>query len=159
MQTKWFSHAVDHGRLIIAPMRPEDIPAILELEADALGSWSQEHLEDELRQPSGFQFVVSDEANGKMLALICGRVMADEAEILKLTVVKNARRKGVGFSLLDFALKYCRTKGAKNCFLELRASNTAARKLYEKIGFFIAGTRKGYYENPREDALLMQHEF
>jgi ribosomal-protein-alanine acetyltransferase len=150
---------VDHGRLSITPMRLEDIPEILELEAGALGSWSQEHLEDELRQPTGFHFVVRDEASGKMLSVLCGRVMADEAEILKLTVVKNARRKGVGFYLLDFVLNYCGTKGVRNCFLELRASNKAARKLYEKSGFFIAGTRTGYYENPREDALLMQHEF
>jgi ribosomal-protein-alanine N-acetyltransferase len=140
-------------------MRPGDIPAILALEAGALSAWSQEHLEDELRQPAGFHFVVRNEASGKILAVLCGRVMADEAEILKLTVVKKERRKGVGYYLLDFVLNYCRTKGVKNCYLELRASNTAARKLYEKQGFFIAGTRKGYYENPNEDAILMQHEF
>jgi ribosomal-protein-alanine N-acetyltransferase len=150
---------VDHGRLIIVPMRFEDIAEILELEAGTLSSWSQEHLEDELRQPTGFQFVVRNESSGKMLAVLCGRVMADESEILKLTVEKSMRRKGVGHNLLDFVLNYCRTKGAKNCFLELRASNTAARMLYEKQGFFIVGYRKGYYEKPRENAILMQHEF
>jgi len=145
--------------LIITPMQPEDVPEILELEADALSSWSREHLEDELLQPTGFQFVVRNEATGNMEAVLCGRVMADEAEILKLTVLKSSRRKGVASYLLDFVLNYCRGKGVKNCFLELRASNKAARKLYEKKGFFMAGLRKGYYEKPREDAFLMQHEF
>ena len=150
---------MNHGRLIIAPMRPSDIPEILELEEDVPGAWSKEHLEDELLQPTGFQFVVCNESSGKMLAVLCGRVMADEAEILKLTVVKNERGKGVGQFLLNFVLGYCRKRGVQNCFLELRASNTAARRLYEKSCFFIAGTRKGYYENPREDALLMQRQF
>ena len=150
---------MNHGRLIIAPMRPEDIPDILELEKDVAGAWSEEHLADELQQPTGFQYVVRNESNGKMLAVLCGRLIADEGEILKLTVLKNERRKGVGQYLLDFVLDYCRKRGAQNCFLELRASNTAARKLYEKTGFFIAGNRKGYYENPREDALLMQRQF
>ena len=148
-----------HVRLIIEPMRPEDISDILELEAETLTAWSREHLVDELWQPMGFQFVVRKEASGKILAVLCGRVMADEAEILKLTVEKNARRKGVGYYLLDFVLNYCRSKGVKNCFLELRASNTVARKLYEKQGFFIAGSRKSYYEKPIEDAILMQCQF
>jgi ribosomal-protein-alanine N-acetyltransferase len=140
-------------------MRPSDVPEILELEEDVPGAWSKEHLEDELQQPTGFQFVVCNESSGKMLAVLCGRVMADEAEILKLTVVKNERGKGVGQFLLNFVLGYCRKRGVQNCFLELRASNTAARRLYEKSCFFIAGIRKGYYENPREDALLMQRQF
>jgi ribosomal-protein-alanine N-acetyltransferase len=62
----------------------------------------------------------------------------------------------VGFQLLDFALDYCRAKGVRNCFLELRASNTAARNLYAKRGFFRVGARKDYYEKPVEDAILMQ---
>lgn len=148
-----------HDRLIIEPLRPEDIAQIPELEADTLSSWSIEHLEDELRQPTGFQFVVRRGQGEKIVAVLCGRLIADEAEILKLTVAKNERRKGVGNYLLDFVLKYCRRKGARNCFLELRVSNTAARKLYEKQGFFISGSRTGYYEKPGEDAILMQYEF
>jgi len=138
-------------------MRAGDIPAILELEAGTLSAWSREHLEDELQQPAGFHFVVRTEAEG-LLAVLCGRIMADEAEILKLSVEENARQKGIGFQLLDFGLNYCREKGAKSCFLELRASNVAARKLYEKRGFFTAGSRKNYYDAPVEDAILMQLE-
>ena len=139
-------------------MRPEDIPAILVLEADTLSAWSREHLEDELQQPAGFQFVVRNAALDMIQAVLYGRIMADEAEILKLSVAESVRKKGVGSQILDFVLNYCRTKGVKNCFLELRASNTAARNLYEKRGFLRVGSRKNYYDEPVEDAILMQRE-
>jgi ribosomal-protein-alanine N-acetyltransferase len=145
-------------KLSIGPMRAEDIPAILELEAETLSAWSREQLEDELQQPTGFQFVVRNETTEKIQAVLCGRIIADEAEILKLSVAESARQKGVGSQLLDFVLNYCREKGAKNCFLELRASNTAARKLYETRGFFRVGSRKNYYNEPVEDAILVQRE-
>jgi ribosomal-protein-alanine N-acetyltransferase len=139
-------------------MRPEDIPAILVLEADTLSAWSREHLEDELQQPAGFQFVVRNAALDMIQAVLYGRIMADEAEILKLSVAESVRKKGVGSQILNFVLNYCRTKGVKNCFLELRASNTAARNLFEKRGFFRVGSRKNYYDEPVEDAILMQRE-
>jgi len=147
---------VELGKLSILPMQAGDIPAILELEAGSLSAWNREHLEEELQQPMGFQFVVRNEASGKIEAFLCGRIMADEAEILKLSVAENARKKGIGFQLLDFALNHCSTKGVKNCFLELRAANTGARKLYEKRGFFRVGSRKDYYKDPEEDAILLQ---
>jgi ribosomal-protein-alanine N-acetyltransferase len=139
-------------------MRLEDIPAILELEADTLSAWSREHLEDELQQQTGFQFVVRNEAAEMIQAVLCGRIMTDEAEILKLSVAEKARKKGMGYHLLDFVLNYCSAKGVKKCFLELRASNTAARNLYEKRGFFRVASRKDYYEEPVEDAIVMQLE-
>ena len=139
-------------------MRKADIPEVLALERNTLNAWSLEHLKDELRQPAGFQFVVRQEATEEVLAYICGRLAADEAEILKLNVLKNARQKGFGYKLLDFALNYCREKGARNCFLELRASNIAAKNLYEKKGFFRIGTRRNYYDSPVEDAIVMQLE-
>jgi ribosomal-protein-alanine N-acetyltransferase len=147
---------VGHAKLTITPLRAGDIAAVLELEADTLSAWSREHLEDEVQQPAGFQFIARDEASGELLAVLCGRIMADEAEILKLSVAAKAQRKGVGFQLLDFAVNFCRAKGVRNCFLELRASNTAARSLYAKRGFVRVGSRKDYYDKPVEDAILMQ---
>ena len=137
-------------------MHSRDIPHILKLEAGTLSAWSKPHLEDELRQRTGFQFVVRSRTSGKIRAVLCGRLVADEAEILKLSVAADARRQGVGLQLMNFVLNYCSARGARNCFLELRASNTAARNLYIKRGFFILGFRKNYYDKPLEDAVLMQ---
>ena len=143
-------------KLTIAPMQLEDIEKVRELEKKTLSAWSKDHLKDELQQPTGFQFVVSNKKTERILAVIFGRIVVDEAEILKLSVAEFARNRGLGFQLLDFSVKYCSTRGVKNCFLELRASNEVAQRLYEKRGFVTVGTRKDYYEGPGEDAILMQ---
>jgi len=140
----------------IAAMQSEDIPAVLALERNTLSAWSQGHLEEELQQPAGIQLVARTGANQRITAVLCGRIMGNEAEILKLSVAPDARRQGIGSKLLDAFLNYCGEKGVKNCFLELRASNTPARNLYEKGGFLPVGSRKNYYDAPRENALLMQ---
>ena len=142
--------------LSILPMQPEDIPAVLELEIETLSAWSRIQLVSELKQQTGVQFVVRRTGSEQILAFMCGRLMADEAEILKLNVAEIVRRKGIGSQLLDFALKFFKERGGQNCFLELRASNNAARKLYEKKGFTTAGKRKSYYDKPVEDAVLMR---
>lgn len=147
---------MEYRKLRIAAMRSEDIPAVLALETGSSGGWSRAHFEDELRQPAGFQFVVHSAAAEKKVAVLCGRIMVDEAEILKLIVMASARKKGIGSRLLDFALNYCRTRGVKSCFLEMRPSNTAAAKLYEKRGFTEVGTRKNYYTGPPEDAVMLK---
>lgn len=144
------------SELSILPMQPEDIPAVLELEAGTLSAWSRKQLESELEQPTGLQFVVRRAGSEKILAFLCGRLVADEAEILKINVADVARGKGLGTRLLDFALDFFKGKGARTCFLELRASNQGARKLYEKRGFTVSGSRRNYYDQPVEDAVLMQ---
>ena len=139
-------------------MRPEDISGVLGLDKKALSSWSEEHLKEELQQPAGFQLVVRSKTTERILAVLFGRIVADEAEILKLSVTEFARNKGVGYQLLDFAVKYISSRGVKNCYLELRASNEVARSLYEKRGFIRVGIRRNYYDGPVEDAILMQFE-
>ena len=145
-------------KLVIAPMRSGDIPEILELEKKAPSAWNEDHFRDELQQPAGFQLVARNEATERIMAVLFGRIVADEAEILKLGVAEFARNKGVRCQLLDFAVNYSSTRGVQNCFLELRASNEAARLLYEKRGFVVVGTRKDYYKEPVEDAILMRLE-
>jgi len=143
-------------KLVIGPMKSGDIPEILELEKKTPSAWSRKHLENELQQSTGIQFVARNEGIERVMAVLFGRIVADEAEILKLSVAEFARKRGVGYKMLDFAVKYSKTRGVKNCFLELRASNEAAKRLYEKRGFVCVGTRKNYYKEPVEDAILMQ---
>ena len=144
--------------LVIQSMQTRDIPEVLKLEKETLTAWSEDHLKDEIQQPTGFQFIVSNKKTDRVLAVLFGRIIADEAEILKLSVAEFERNKGVGYHLFSFAVNYCATKGVKNCFLELRASNEIARRLYEKRGFVTVGKRESYYNEPIEDAILMQFE-
>lgn len=84
-----------------------------------------------------------------------------EAQILNLSVVPDARREGLGRALLRQFIDDARRLNAEQVFLEVRASNVAAIRLYESEGFEPVARRAGYYpgasaEAPREDALVMR---
>jgi ribosomal-protein-alanine N-acetyltransferase len=84
------------------------------------------------------------------------RVVADEAELLALAVAPDQRRRGIGDALMRRWIRDC---GARRAFLEVAEDNIAARALYARHGFTVAGRRKAYYSRPGApsvDALLMQ---
>jgi ribosomal-protein-alanine N-acetyltransferase len=77
-----------------------------------------------------------------------------ENEILNVAVASAERRKGIARLLIQTALREMRG----DVFLEVRESNTAARRLYEGYGFCLAGIRKQYYEHPAEAAIVMRFQ-
>lgn len=79
---------------------------------------------------------------------------ADEAELLQIAVASEARKKGVASGLIHSLKKGLLEKKIKTLFLEVRESNTAARKCYEKFGMIPCGKRPGFYNNPKEDAII-----
>lgn len=81
--------------------------------------------------------------------------IAPEVEIANLAVTSSCRGQGVGRALMEQGFRLMREKGCDRFFLEVRESNSAARTLYERLGFVQTGRRKRYYQNPAEDALLM----
>jgi ribosomal-protein-alanine N-acetyltransferase len=86
------------------------------------------------------------------------RVAADEAEILTVSVVPEARRAGLGRALVGACEEGARAEGARRLFLEVAQGNAAARALYAGAGYAEVGRRKGYYQRPdgsREDALIL----
>jgi ribosomal-protein-alanine acetyltransferase len=91
--------------------------------------------------------------NGSVIGFLASRETgAGEHEILNLAVHPSARRRGVARTLLNQAF----AGGCRQWFLEVRASNVAAIRLYESVGFRQAGTRAGYYQNPLESAIVMK---
>ena len=84
--------------------------------------------------------------------------IADEAQIMDIATHPDHRREGIGEALIDVATDFCRVDGAVKIMLEVRRSNTAAQKLYEKKGFKTVGTRRDYYTCPTEDAVLYDLE-
>jgi ribosomal-protein-alanine N-acetyltransferase len=85
-----------------------------------------------------------------IIALCCG----SEWEIENIAVKSDARRHGLGDRLVGELLARATAGGAEAVFLEVRESNRAARKLYEKKGFLEVGRRPAYYSDPPEDAIL-----
>jgi len=99
------------------------------------------------------------EQDGNVVGFIVGRQVDDEWEIENIAVTGAARRCGLGSRLVGELLDLARSRGGKSVFLEVRASNRAARSLYEKWAFIEVGRRKTYYQNPPEDALVLKFKF
>ncbi len=110
--------------------------------------------EEELRR---IALVIEDEAvvQGFLVARATGR----EWELENIAVAGPGRRQGRGTRLLDELLGQARAEGAESIWLEVRASNRAARALYEKWAFVECGRRRSYYRNPGEDAVVYRLNF
>lgn len=84
-------------------------------------------------------------------------IILDEAHLLNITVKPESQGRGLGLRLLEQLMERANERGAKECFLEVRASNQVAYRLYERYGFNEIGRRRDYYPaaGGREDALVM----
>jgi [ribosomal protein S18]-alanine N-acetyltransferase len=89
---------------------------------------------------------------------ICFWHVVDEIQILNIAVSPDFRRRGIGRLLLEHGLRWGRERKARMAYLEVRESNTAARRLYESIGFSVCGERANYYGRQKESAILMALE-
>jgi len=115
----------------------------------ALGMW----------QERGDDLDVWYDENNKLAAYYLSQDVLDEVHIMQLAVDPSLRRSGLGQRLMQYEIERKRRKGMRVMQLEVRASNTAAKRLYAGLGFEIVGQRNGYYSPteslPAEDALLM----
>lgn len=137
----------------IRRMRPEDAEAAARLEAVCFSHpWSEK----------AFAQCAADENvcylmawEGEKLVGNCGvRNIAGDGEITNVAVDPACRRQRVGTELMNKLLETGRSMGIEAFTLEVRASNQAAIRLYESFGFLLEGTRRNFYEDPREDALI-----
>lgn len=143
---------------IIVPMDRGHVPQVAALEKACFSTpWSEDMLSEALFNPQS-SFIVAEDGEGGVLGYAGLQVVLDEGYINNVAVEPAARRHGVGEALLEV---FCRFGDAHLAFLtlEVRQSNGAAIALYEKHGFLEAGRRKNYYQNPREDAIIMTREF
>ncbi len=101
------------------------------------------------------RFLVARTEDGTLAGYLCLSHVLDEGSIDSVAVAPELRRRGVADALLDAALREAEALSLAFITLEVRASNTAAIALYEKHGYVRVGVRPGYYEAPREDAILM----
>jgi ribosomal-protein-alanine N-acetyltransferase len=130
-----------------------DIPGVVELERASFGSpWTPETFARILENDRVELWVAVDDGLAGYAVLWC---VADQGELANIAVAPAARRRGIGGRLLDWILEVARRRGVTELFLEVRESNRPARELYRTRGFREAGRRRNYYQNPREDALIL----
>jgi len=112
----------------------------------------------ELQNPGvSYCFVARDE-EGRAVGFCSFWRVLDELHINNLAVSPERRRSGVASALLTCVLEEGARGGARRATLEVRRSNDAARQLYERFGFTVAGVRRAYYTRPVEDALVLWRE-
>lgn len=130
------------------------IPAILEIEAEANPApWSEQSFTNELQNPQSV-FVVAF-GDGKVVGYGGYWRCIDEAHITTLAVSGQHRRQGIGNRIMRELLLGAQQEGMTCSTLEVRASNDAAVKLYERLGYLTSARRKNYYPDNKEDALVM----
>jgi len=149
--------------ILIEPMSSRELAEVLAIEVASFGTpWTQEMFENELARrdlSEAFVACLSDAGTPPpVVGYICAWVVGDELHINNLAVDPHWRRRGIARTLLDAALERGRVRGARRAFLEVRASNVEALALYRRHGFEAAGIRKGYYDHPVEDAVVMRRE-
>ena len=115
--------------------------------------WSGTSVREFIENP--LAVMITAKANGSIVGYVGLYSVADEADIANVAVIPEYRRCGIAKALITQALLYSKEKGIKKLMLEVRASNIAAINLYKSFGFICVGTRKNYYTQPKEDALLM----
>jgi [ribosomal protein S18]-alanine N-acetyltransferase len=117
--------------------------------------WTRGNFVDSLR--SGYQAQLLG-ANGVVIGYFVAMMGVDEVHLLNITVAPAYQGQGWGRVLLDALALWSRGQGAQWLWLEVRASNTRAQRIYEHHGYRRVGERKGYYpasHGQREDAVVM----
>lgn len=138
--------------VLLREARAADLEALGRLEGEAfVEPWRAADLATRLGRADHLLLVADrgDEVVGYALF----QRAAGEAELQRIAVPAGARGQGLGGRLLAEGLRRLRRAGDSACFLEVRASNLAARRLYERAGFTLVGRRRSYYADG-EDALL-----
>ena len=130
------------------------LPAIAALERQCFSDpWSVEMLRPELPDDS-HDFLLAVEGD-TLIGYVGLMTVLDEGYLSNIAVTPERRRQGIAETLLKALLVRARARKLAFVTLEVRAGNTPAQTLYRKLGFTEVGVRRGYYEHPREDAVLM----
>jgi ribosomal-protein-alanine N-acetyltransferase len=134
----------------------QDLDGVLEVEAESFTNpWTREMYAWELQNRSVCHIYVVRMSDCHVAAFCAFWLVFDEIHINNVAVRPQFRGRGIGTALMHHVLAESRQLGAKRATLEVRASNDPARRLYERLGFYVAATRRNYYTNPVEDALIL----
>ena len=146
--------AVLKPKFELRPMSEADFPAVMEIETRIYAfPWTQGNFRDSLAAGYDCWIYLRD---GELIGYAVLMYASDEAHLLNLSIAAHCQRQGYGSLLLQGVCEIARGNGARLLFLEVRPSNAAALRLYERHGFRRVGLRRDYYPAPagREDALI-----
>ncbi len=145
--------------ITILPMTKDDVEAVVEIEAEAYGKhhWAKSSFYDEMSNNLA-KYYSAKTLSGELVGYAGTWHIIDEGHITTIAVKKEYLRNHIGEAIIQKIIEDCYKNNIKYLTLEVRVSNIPAIKLYEKYGFQSLGTRKGYYQDNNEDALIMWTE-
>lgn len=154
------SERPDPLQINLRPMTLADLNQVETIDAASFPTpWPRDAFLYELKRNRGSLAWVGEWINpdgeAEVVASIVIWLVLDEAHIATLAVKPGYRQRGIANKLLAKSLIECAKRGAQQATLEVRTSNQAAQKLYQKFGFEVVGMRKNYYKDTHEDAVLM----
>ncbi len=146
-------------QIYITDMKVEDIDDVVQIESEAYGEhhWAKSSFYDEMNNNLAKYYCAKNSDNNTIAYAGTWNII-DEGHITTIAVKPEYKRKHIGEALIVKILENCYASKIKYLTLEVRESNIPAIKLYEKYGFKSLGTRKGYYQDNNENALIMWTE-
>lgn len=143
------------GRLDISPMQPADLRAVLRIETLSFSTqWPQNAFASEIGENKLAHYFVG-RLDGEIVAYGGIWVILEDSHITTIAVNPEHRGRKLGEELLAYLLREAIARGAAWITLEVRETNEAAQNLYRKYGFTTVSTRRGYYSDNNENALVM----
>jgi ribosomal-protein-alanine N-acetyltransferase len=142
----------------IRKMSLADLPAVMDIENQAFSNpWSTEMVRKELTQDWSTVLVLeaSTGAGWLVRGFAIYWLVADEVHVLNVATDRAFRRQGIGLRVMKAMLAHGRERNCRLATLEVRRSNEAAINMYKLLGFRAVGMRPAYYQDDREDAVIM----
>ena len=133
-----------------------DLEGVLEVERESFTSpWTREMYAWELQNRAVCHIYIIRTPERRVAGFCAFWLVFDEIHINNLALRPQYRGRGYGTALMEHVLTEAGRLGARRATLEVRSGNAGALRLYERLGFYVAGTRRNYYTNPVEDALIL----
>jgi [ribosomal protein S18]-alanine N-acetyltransferase len=140
------------------PMTTADLDSVLALELDLFGeeAWSRQMLVGELGQQPDSRYYLVAEEDGEIVAYAGLLAAGGQGDVLTIAVATARWGQGIGSALLERLLAEADRRGCSEVFLEVRADNARAQRLYRRRGFADVGIRRAYYQPSGTDAIVMR---
>lgn len=140
---------------IISKSTLDDVSKMKSLENELnINILSENNMKEDMQNENYIYFVLKDKEKNNILGYIAISYVLDTIDILSIVIKKDYQKKGFGSILLEYVIEFSKNNDVSSILLEVRSSNLPAIKLYEKYNFEKINTRKKYYSNPVEDALI-----
>jgi [ribosomal protein S18]-alanine N-acetyltransferase len=140
------------------PMTTADLDSVLALELDLFGeeAWSRQMMVGELGQQPDSRYYLVAEEDGQIVAYAGLLAAGAQGDVLTIAVATARWGEGIGSALLERLLTEADRRGCTEVFLEVRADNARAQRLYRRRGFADVGIRRAYYQPSGTDAIVMR---